>query len=143
MKVYALSTGEYSDYHVLGIYSTEENAGKAKKAYGEASIEEYEIDSYAPRVGFIRVDINRHFEATAYPIVLQPSQLELNKSGLPQYTEELGFQTFSVGGPNATMFWNVETDDKKTAIKVVSEKLRKILALGLWNDSAGVRRHKI
>jgi hypothetical protein len=32
MKLYLVTDGEYSDYHVCGIYSTPEKAEEAKKA---------------------------------------------------------------------------------------------------------------
>lgn len=57
MTVYVVTTGEYSDYTIRGIFSTREGAEKAIAAmevYPSASccevnpIEEYELDEYKP-----------------------------------------------------------------------------------------------
>lgn len=57
MKVYVVTTGEYSDYTIRGIFSTKEGAEKAIAAmevYPPAycssvnPIEEYELDEYKP-----------------------------------------------------------------------------------------------
>jgi hypothetical protein len=46
-KVYILTTGSYSDYHIVATFSTRELAEEAKKFCGDdcAEIEEYELDS--------------------------------------------------------------------------------------------------
>lgn len=44
MKVYMVTAGEYSDYHVVGIYSTEEIAGTAARISG-GDITEVDVDS--------------------------------------------------------------------------------------------------
>ena len=46
MNVYLVSVGEYSDYQVMGVYSTLEKAQKACPHYAsDAFIERYELDS--------------------------------------------------------------------------------------------------
>lgn len=46
MKVYLCSDGDYSDYHVTGIYSTEEKANEAKRRMNWSNgVEVFEIDS--------------------------------------------------------------------------------------------------
>jgi hypothetical protein len=52
MLVYVVTSGEYSDYHICGVFSSEE---KAKTYMGNApekrfSVEEYELDGERPRV---------------------------------------------------------------------------------------------
>lgn len=44
-KIYILTDGDYSDYYIIGVYSSEENATIAKKLLG-GGIEEYELDEY-------------------------------------------------------------------------------------------------
>ncbi len=47
MKIYVVTTGSYSDYHIVALYSTEEQAQKALELGDEeARIEEYELDSF-------------------------------------------------------------------------------------------------
>jgi hypothetical protein len=46
-KVYVLTTGSYSDYHIVATFSTRELAEEAKKLCGndDPEIQEYELDS--------------------------------------------------------------------------------------------------
>ena len=48
-SVYLVTAGEYSDYHIIGAFSTEELAEKWIERYDEsAGIEEYEVDELQP-----------------------------------------------------------------------------------------------
>jgi hypothetical protein len=42
--IYILTEGEYSDYHIIGAYSSMELANKAKVLYPVSEIEEYDLD---------------------------------------------------------------------------------------------------
>ena len=44
MKVYIVTTGEYSDYTIEGACSTQELADAAATRYSDADINEYEVD---------------------------------------------------------------------------------------------------
>ncbi len=44
MKVYIVTTGEYSDYTIEGVFSTEAKAQEAVDRYDDAQIEEHEMD---------------------------------------------------------------------------------------------------
>ena len=62
MKVYVLTQGKYSDYHIVGIYSTKEKAQELRDAicasggyWDEPQIEEYELDVLNPSMGYMRV----------------------------------------------------------------------------------------
>lgn len=52
MTLYVVTEGEYSDYHIVGIYSTKEQAEKVKKYYSGLwdypDIEEWELDGDVP-----------------------------------------------------------------------------------------------
>lgn len=43
--IYVLTKGEYSDYHIVALYSTRELAEEAQKFCPESNIEEYKLDS--------------------------------------------------------------------------------------------------
>lgn len=43
--IYVLTEGEYSDYHIVALYSTRELAEEAQKLCPFSDIEEYELDS--------------------------------------------------------------------------------------------------
>lgn len=62
MNVYVLTQGEYSDYHIIGIYSTAEKATemcdaiRANNTFGdEPQIEEYKLDELNPSMGYVCV----------------------------------------------------------------------------------------
>ena len=42
--IYILTKGEYSDYYIIGAYSSMELANKAKVLYPASEIEEYDLD---------------------------------------------------------------------------------------------------
>lgn len=46
--IYVVTQGDYSDYHICGVYSTEENATRAAELFSRANqacdVEEYELD---------------------------------------------------------------------------------------------------
>ena len=42
--IYVLTEGNYSDYHIIGVYSTKELATEAQSLYEYAQIEEYDLD---------------------------------------------------------------------------------------------------
>jgi len=44
-SIYILTEGSYSDYHIIGAYSTEELAKKAQSLYRYGEIEEYGLDN--------------------------------------------------------------------------------------------------
>ena len=43
--IYILTEGDYSDYHIVGVYSTEELAKEAQSLYQYSEIEEYSLDN--------------------------------------------------------------------------------------------------
>ena len=59
MKVYVITNGEYSDYHICGVTLDYETAEKIRKhtsgSYDESRIEEYETDTWSDivRIGGI------------------------------------------------------------------------------------------
>lgn len=46
--IYVLTEGDYSDYHIVTLYSTLELAEEAQKLCPESNIEEYKLDSEIP-----------------------------------------------------------------------------------------------
>mgnify|MGYP003674144367 FL=1 len=43
-SIYVLTEGSYSDYHIIGVYSTKELAKEAQSLYQDSQIEEYDLD---------------------------------------------------------------------------------------------------
>jgi hypothetical protein len=59
--IYVLTEGSYSDYHIVGVYTTKELAEKAQFVYEHSQIEEYSLDyvpDYPPGMKgwFVRID---------------------------------------------------------------------------------------
>jgi Fe2+ or Zn2+ uptake regulation protein len=44
-NIYVLTEGSYSDYHIVGVYSTKELAEEAQSLYKDSQIEEYDLDN--------------------------------------------------------------------------------------------------
>ena len=44
-SIYVLTEGSYSDYHIVGVYSTKELAEEAQSLYEYSQIEEYDLDN--------------------------------------------------------------------------------------------------
>ena len=44
-SIYVLTEGDYSDYHIVGVYSTKELAKEAQSLYEYSQIEEYDLDN--------------------------------------------------------------------------------------------------
>jgi hypothetical protein len=44
-SIYVLTEGDYSDYHIVGVYSTKELAEEAQTLYKDSQIEEYDLDN--------------------------------------------------------------------------------------------------
>lgn len=59
-KVYAVTAGSYSDYHIVGMYSNREHAEKYANAYTDCIIEEYDLDEPLPDLidrGFVSYNV--------------------------------------------------------------------------------------
>ena len=67
MTLYVVTEGEYSDYHIVGIYSTKELAEKVKKyhngLYDYPDIEEWELDKDIP---VNLEDVREYYRVTYY-----------------------------------------------------------------------------
>lgn len=124
MKLFLVSTGEYSDYTVRGIYSAPDKAEDAKLFYNsENEIEEFELDTLPPhpeghllylvtmaRDGAL-IDVVR-----SYPTEYGDS-FENDHNWIP-----------SSGGVEFTI-WAFNKDQ---AVKVANEKRAQLIASNLW-----------
>lgn len=72
-KVYVVTSGEYSDYHIVAVFTNEEQAEKyadslgLRRGYAEASVEEYDLNPAVPdvrRYHFAQVDHEGEVERT-------------------------------------------------------------------------------
>lgn len=132
-KVFILTEGEYSDYHIIAAFTTKVLAEQAKKIWDDAGqgeqvdIEEHLLDELPPYVGVVFIYMNKHLQ------VISASRAVLS-------TPVRGFSGFRAplsGGP-LCLVWLVETNDEQRAVKVAAEKAAQILAMDLWGDEAKV-----
>ena len=129
MKVYIVTTGDYSDYMIKGVFSTLE---KAKK-YIEA-INKTNAYPHTNEVEIYDVDEIEDFRIT--------TEINMSETGVAdKYADKVvngspGFKGFFF--PNQ-FSWGVDTDDYDRAVKVVNEKRVQILAAGLWGKDKAVR----
>lgn len=71
MKVYVVTEGDYSDYHIVGVCTSQESAKRIQQIasgdYHEAKIEEYEADKFniKPTYNYYGVSVYKNGSATA------------------------------------------------------------------------------
>lgn len=117
MKVYIVTSGDYSDYHIDRVFSTRERAREFVDHMGACyEIEEYDLDEETPRGVFgYRVSIyedHTEVELTdpAYDTYMRKDSLRWEERFLPH------------------MIFVVEAKDAPHAVKIASERLARIKA---------------
>ena len=113
--IYILTEGSYSDYHVIGVYSTKELAEKAQFVYEDSQIEEYTLDDvpdYPPGMKgwYVNIDDAKPDEPYSYQVspdyAIIPSESEYNY----HYNKQTGYYVYC---------WAV---DKDHALKIARDK---------------------
>lgn len=118
---YILTEGEYSDYHIIGVYSTEELAKKAQFVYADSQIEEYQLDNvpdYPPGMKAWYVNINANKPEKPGCSQMSPGW----GTKIPfesEYTDHTGRSNYLV------YCWAV---DEEHAIKIAQDKFYQHLA---------------
>lgn len=126
-KIYVVTAGCYSDYHICAIFSTKEFAEKYIKINGgdNPRIEEYEINAYNDLLNknykmftvFMDKDGNSEIRVNEY-LSDQPNHVWFFKAEL---VDKLGI--------------NVIAKNEKHAIKIVNEKRIQLIANEMWGKS--------
>ena len=86
--IYILTEGDYSDYHIIGVYSTKELAEKAQFLYQYSQIEEYSLDNvpdYPPGMTGWFVSISNKDSQIAYTMPATPSEAKIPSEGEYNY----------------------------------------------------------
>ena len=126
---YVVTSGEYSDYSVLGVFSTRERGDAFCAVYNasepseQARIEVFALDTPPDKWNVTNVHMQR--DGTVLNIV---THLELQVEP-PYYYRQLNTKDW-------VLLWEVCTADKERAVKVVNEKRAQILAQNAWGDKA-------
>lgn len=136
-----VTDGEYSNYRILGIFSTEENAEYAKRAYmANNDIETVTVDEMPehPR-GYFQYLVFMERDGNVPKISQQPVG-DITFSpwyGDVDYEYEKYHKTKALLGPGIikNMRWEVLAEDEKHAIKIVNEKRLVMLANNEWPET--------
>lgn len=121
-KAYIITSGNYSDYHIVAVFSKLSTAEEYVSKYNQhtrwddALVEEWDIDT----------PVGEHFG-----LVIRMSKDGEFKESYEFNGREQGFYCFD---PKGNLVWRVATFDLERAIKVVNEKRVQILAMNLWGQ---------
>jgi hypothetical protein len=134
-SIWVVEAGEYSDYQVVGVFSSEANAQlvveTVAKGHYYATVAEWQLD---PNVDAIRAGWT-------------PFNIYMLRDGTVEKVEPHGESTYSFGSP--MQIWRrskaaigndkpdclhgiVRAEDVRHAVKIANEKRIQLLALGLW-----------
>lgn len=124
--VYVVTGGSYSDFHLVGVFSTREKAESYVGTVESNSedIREYNLDEEPDRLDVVRVVMTRAGEVceTEFSKVYKdtfPRNYWYPAQHWPQY-------------PAEKLAWHVQTNEIKRAIKVVNEKRTQLITLNRW-----------
>lgn len=129
VKVYIVSTGSYSDWMILGIYTTPDKAEKAKADYGaENDVEEHDVDKF-PQI----------------PAGLRPYNVVMTCAGgllqQPQQARPLYVDGWkdkwqpwsSLRSPETqAVIFNLWARDEEHAVKIANDRRAQLIATGEW-----------
>ena len=121
MKVYIVTSGEYSDYQIESVFSDKEKAEKYIDTHdSDMEIEEYDLDYYKEKdIDFYEVVISEYKGENSNGCFSKAGDNEIKDS----------FSTFTLYG-NTTRYWYfyIACNSGKKAIKIASERLMAIKA---------------
>ncbi len=131
-KIYLVTDGEYSDYHIIGVYTTKELAEEAVKCYTGYStpgIEEYDLDTIPD-----------------HPPGLYPFQVIMNRAGdgeasrqevgaLMEDKPEETWTRFEGMHKTGNYSFRVWASDNQHAIKIANERRAQLIAFNNWPET--------
>lgn len=121
MKVYIVTSGEYSDYHIDRVFSTRKKAQEFLDHIGKAgfNIEEYDVDEKTPRGVFSYQVIIPDYSGRKTRVSLQEPFTEYEKDAF----------RYTLDPYNEAYCFNIQAKDAPHAIKIASERLMQIRAM--------------
>ena len=134
MKIFIVTSGAYSDYHINAAFSTKENAEKYNKLYANSDfedIEEFEVDDEMALINRIRDE-----KITIYLVCMDRDgniKETIKESPSISLVKEL-----LTGKQKPVLYADcmdmcVIAKDEKHAIKIVNEKRTQMIANNEWN----------
>lgn len=115
--IYVLTDGIYSDYHIIGVFSSEEAGEKAKAEFG-GDFEEYNLDELGKEG---RLPYYVHMN-----LVRQETIVHVDNN--PRPINEIREFTNYLPGINYQLY--VMAEDREHAIKIASDLIAQHIAIG-------------
>ncbi len=133
--VYLVTTGEYSDYQVRGVYSSEERAGEVVKLYSSATIETYELDVQpAHPTGKLWFEVQMKRDGS----VEGCQHLGIDaREYVPENQDLVCEQTYHLADGEHRYDWmsfEMWARDKEHAVKIANERRASLIAANLWGS---------
>jgi hypothetical protein len=137
MKIYIVTAGDYSDYHINGVCSTEEKADELMKLTRGDYIEEFELDKFPehpPGLYKFQVNMNKNGDVPQrngiYPMDCTDMFKIYAHDGIVVLPLEVDWQPSSDG---YTSFY-VWAKDETHAVKIANEKRVGLILNNMWFD---------
>lgn len=129
---YIVVTGEYSDYHVCGVYSTRKKANYAAKVY-DGEVVTHKVDELpAHPKGLLGYQVRMKKDGAAKAQRIGVEWMQHYKT--PQFTDDYIRQDdgqYLIVKELAVSVW---AKDEQHAVKIVNEKRAQIIAANEWPD---------
>ena len=125
MDVYVVTKGDYSDYHIVGVYSSKELADLAHKNLNADDIETWKLDEHMGEKGGLllyNVIMDRHGNTKG--LSRQSNLEEPQHDWYPYY-----------GADQYQMVFPVWAKDASHAVKIANERRIQLIASGTWGIS--------
>jgi len=158
-NAYVVTEGDYSDYHIVGVFTDEKKAELFAGAFYERRVEEYPLNPEAPSYiqnGYKIFYVNM-FENGELP--QNPADFDVYEHGSDRYSWDLDtpnfikheYPHFHTGerwshGKDEDKLHNGEwvmgidvlAKNKKHAIKIANEKRAQLIATNMWGKNVSV-----
>ena len=133
-NIFIVTQGDYSDYHICGVFTSEELAQKFIDSFGIQKwdvmrIEEYSLNplEIELRKGYIPFFVRMSKEGECIEITVEDSCY-----GYTINADEFGFDI------KLNLYYHVFAKDEQHAIKIVNEKRGQLIAMDRWNKNTNL-----
>ena len=127
--IYVVTAGDYSDYHIEGVYSTKEKARLAVKLFGlddfnDENIEEWKLDETLP-----------HPKGMWFYVVEMNEEGDVNETKIEnaKYAENFIKDRWRPYGDDVHIDFYMWAKDEKHAIKIANEMRIQLIANNQWD----------
>lgn len=136
---YIVTRGEYSDYHIVGVFSARDAAQsfieRITDRYDNPQIEEYILDAILPPAGMDLWDIVMKRDGASVSAVINGDCFSWERGAI----ELVRLNRFD-GEPHLEILVQCFARDKEHAIKIANEKRAQIIAEGNWREGFGFEK---